>query len=211
MKSIPALLILLLLAASCAVPGPIPQAHPTGSIAVAGFTSPRYNWELMAGYLPLENMPVDQEVMDKLDQIMMDLLRAHKVEGIIPPGVTRQCQEIVVFQHIGEGRESAFKYWTSVGECLPADYLVVPQAVSWREREGGEYGATVPAGVILDMYLVNVKEKRIEARYRYDKTQTPLSANLLKAGEFMQDGGKWLTAYQLARKGMDFGLKELGL
>ena len=117
----------------------------------------------------------------------------------------------VVFEQISRGRESAFKYWTGVGACMGADYILVPQALAWQEREGGEYGSNVPAGVVLDLFLVEVKTRRIAARYHFDKTQQALTDNLLKAGEYFQRGGKWVTALELSREGINNGLMEMGL
>lgn len=203
-------LVAVLLACACA-PEPIQGVRPQGRLAVAGFTSPRFNWELLAGHLPDENRPVKQEVLYKLDQTVQETLARHEVGGYLPPSLTRQCQEIVVFEQISRGRESAFKYWTGVGACMKADYILVPQALAWQERDGGEYGSNVPASVVLDLFLVEVKTKRIAARYHYDKTQQALTDNLLKANEYFQRGGKWVTAGELAREGLHLGFMEMGL
>lgn len=204
-------LLFLLLAAGCS-PQVVPQADPQGVVAVAGFTSPRFNWELMAGYLPDENLPVSQDILLKLDAVLMQELNTRNPQlKAVPPAITRQCQEIVVFKRIGEGRESAFQYWINVGKCLPCDYLLVPQALRWQNRQGNAAGVTVPAGVTLDLYLLDIKTGRVAARYLFDKTQTPLSANFLNAGEFFDRGGKWVMAMQLAKEGIDRAMKEFGL
>lgn len=205
------LLAFLALALAACTPDPIKGQRPKGSLAVAGFTSPRFNWELLAGNLPDENRPVKQETLYKLDQVVQQTLSEHEVSGYMSPTLTRQCQEIVVFEQISRGRESAFKYWTGVGACMNADYILVPQALAWQEREGGEYGSNVPAGVVLDLFLVEVKTRRIAARYHYDKTQQALTDNLLKAGEYFKRGGKWVTALELSREGINLGLMEMGL
>ncbi len=206
-----ALAALVSLAFSACAPEPIQGVRPKGSLAVAGFTSPRFNWELLAGNLPDENKPVKQETLYKLDQVVQETLAAHETSGYMPPALTRQCQEIVVFEQISRGRESAFKYWTGVGACMNADYILIPQALAWQERDGGEFGTTTPAGVVLDIFLVEVKTRRIAARFRFDKTQQALSDNLLKAGEYFKRGGKWVTALELAREGLSHGLTEMGL
>ncbi|MBN2139741.1 MAG: hypothetical protein JW718_01930 [Desulfovibrionaceae bacterium] len=188
-----------------------PMAKPEGTLAVAGFSHPKFSWELLAGYLPEEGLNLSNEVVRSLDQVLTETLQAHGVRGYTPPGVTRQCQEIVVFEQTGCTRESAWKYWLSVGKCLPADFLLVPQVLFWREREGGSAGVEEPASVVLDIYLIDVKAETVAGRYHYDETQQPLSENLLEAGKFFRRKGRWVPALELAREGLDQGLRALGL
>jgi hypothetical protein len=192
---------------ACA-PKPItPQARPMGKIAVAAFTAPKYNWELLAGYLPEEGKGVKQDVLTRLDDSLSQTLRAHGVNTYITPAATRQCQEIVVFERAGKSRESAWSYWLGVGRCLPADFILVPQVLSWKELEGGGN----PASVVMDLYLLDVQGERVVARYHYDETQKALSDNLLDLGKFVRRKGEWVSADVLAKEGIEAGLREMGL
>ena len=206
--------ILSILALVCAValsacaPKPItPQARPMGKIAVAAFSAPKYNWELLAGYLPEEGKGVKQEILSKLDDDLSQALRAHGVKSYITPAATRQCQEIVVFERAGKSRESAWAYWLNVGRCLPADFILVPQVLSWKELEGGGN----PASVVMDLYLLDVQGQRVVARYHFDETQKALTDNLLDMGKFVRRGGEWVYAEVLAMEGIEAGLREMGL
>ncbi|MHC1701982.1 MAG: hypothetical protein AB9900_13585 [Humidesulfovibrio sp.] len=202
------LAILCVLVLGACAPKPItPQPRPLGNIAVAAFTAPKYNWELLAGYLPEEGKGVQPEILTRLDATLDQTLRSHGVKVSSTPVATRQCQEIVVFERAGKSRESAWAYWLSVGRCLPADFILVPQVLYWKELEGGGN----PASVIIDLFLLDVKAERVVNRYHFDETQKALSDNLLDMGKFVRRGGEWVAADVLAKEGIEAGLREMGL
>lgn len=190
------------------------------SLGVAGFTQPQYVWELMAGDVPENQNRVDPEVLHELDRILAERLAAGPQEGqaaetgrgrdFTGPAVTRQCQEIVTFEQKGAAT-SALAYWVEVGRCLPVDYLLVPVLTDWRERQGGEMGAVVPAEVVMDLFVVDVKSAELVSRFHFEEAQMALSDNLLNLGSFFERGARWLTATELAAEGIDQGLTELGL
>lgn len=187
--------------------------RPVGTIAVAGFNNPIFNWELLAGYLPQEGHPVKKEVLRELDDRMVSVLGSHGVTGYARPAITRQCQEIEVFENMGSRREAAFSYWLKVGECMTADYILVPQVLFWQDLRGMQKADfnIQPASVIIDLYLIDVNNKRIVRRFHFDETQQPLSENVLNAGTFIKRGGKWVKAMELADEALENGLTELGL
>lgn len=187
--------------------------RPVGTIAVAGFTNPVFNWELLAGYLPQEGKPIKKEVLQQLDEKMVGVLSRHGVTGFARPAITRQCQEIEVFENMGSRREAAFAYWVKVGECMTADYILVPQVLFWQDLRGMQKADfnIQPASVIIDLYLIDVNNKRIVRRFHFDETQQPLTENVLNAGTFFKRGGKWVKAMELADEALENGLTELGL
>ncbi len=198
---------LSLLATGCAPKAVAPQPRPLGSVAVAAFTAPKYNWELIAGYLPEEGKTVKPEVLAKLDETLSQSLRAHGVKNTLTPAQTRQCQEIVVFERSNKSRESAWSYWLSVGRCLPADFILVPQVLRWKELGGGGN----PASVVIDLYLIDVRAERLVTRFHFDETQKALTDNLLDLNKFVQRKGEWVEADVLAKEGIEAGLREMGL
>jgi hypothetical protein len=195
------------LTSACAPKPVTPQLRPVGSIAVAPFSAPKYNWELLAGYLPEEGKAVKPEVLAGLDAAVNQSLRAHGVSTSGTLAAVKQCQEIVTFERSGKARESAWSYWLGVGRCLPADFLLVPQVLLWKELEGGGD----PAAVVIDFYLIDVRGERLASRYHYDETQKALTDNFLDLGKFVKRKGEWVTADTLAKEGIEAGLKELGL
>lgn len=207
-KSLTILAIFCVLALAACTPKPIaPQLRPVGSIAVAPFNAPKYNWELLAGYLPEEGKAVKPEILANLDSAMNQTLRAHGVSTTGTPVATRQCLESVLFERTGKARESAWAFWLNVGRCVPADFLLVPQVLVWKEFEGGGN----PASVVMDLYLIDVKGERMVSRYHYDETQKALTDNLLDLGKFVKRKGEWVTADVLAKEGIEAGLREMGL
>lgn len=202
------LVLCALIGLTACSPKPIPpQPRPLGSIAVAPFSAPQYNWELLAGYLPDEGKPVPAATLTKLDEALGQIVRAHGVSVASSPAAVHQCQEIVTSQNTGKSRESAWTYWLNVGSCVPADFLLVPQVLRWKEFEGGGN----PASVVIDLYLIDVKGKRLVTRYHYDETQKALTDNLLDFSKYVHRKGQWVPADELAREGLEIGLKEIGL
>lgn len=207
-KLLPVITIVCALGLAACSPKPItPQLRPVGSIAVASFSAPKYNWELLAGYLPEEGKGVKQEILTSLDATLNQTLRAHGVSITGTPASIKQCQEIVTFERSGKARESAWSYWLGVGRCLPADFILVPQVLHWRELEGGGK----PASVVMDLYLIDVRGERMVSRYHYDETQKALTDNLLDLGKFVSRKGEWVSADVLAKEGIEAGLREIGL
>ncbi|WP_272700511.1 hypothetical protein [Desulfovibrio sp. Fe33] len=184
--------------------------RPEGKLAVAGFTNPTYNWELLAGYLEEEGKPAPSGTIDTLNVILADTLHKHQVFDYITPDAVKQCEDVVAFEDSGKPKVSAWKYWLGVGKCIQADYLLVPQLTTWHERVGSDMGVEVPASVAIDFYLIDVNQERM-IRSRYEETQQSLLENLYNAKKYAARGGKWVTATRLAQDGMDEKLMELGL
>ncbi|BCS90161.1 hypothetical protein [Pseudodesulfovibrio sediminis] len=184
--------------------------RPEGKLAVAGFTNPTRNWELLAGYLDEEGKPAPEGTVETLDMILADTLRKHQVFDYITPPAVEHCEDVVVFEDGGLPKLSAWKYWLGVAKCMDVDYLLVPQLTTWRERVGSAGGVESPASVAIDFYLISVKEERM-IRSRYEETQQALLDNLFEAGKFADRGGKWVTATRLASDGIEEKLMELGL
>lgn len=205
-----ALCLSLMLAAGCGSKRTAAVPRPEGKLAVAGFTNPIYNWQLMAGYLDEEEHPVPDGTLQVLDQVLVDTLAKHQVFDYITPAAVKECEEVVVFEQSGLPKLSAWKYWLGVAKCIQADLLLVPQVTYWKERVGGENGVESPASVAIDFYLIDTRAERM-TRARYEETQQSLMENLFTARKFADRGGKWVTATRLASDGIEEKLMELGL
>ncbi|MFW6054694.1 MAG: hypothetical protein ACOC9D_02225, partial [Thermodesulfobacteriota bacterium] len=214
LKSIkPAALILIclgLLFSGCA-PGleyePLPQK---ASLAVAGFGVPENPRELF----PESRLPsagsVNQDILDSLDGILKNELEKRGRQPYRGLALVRQCREIVLQEH-PEERLTALDYWTLVGRCIPADYLLVPQLLEWQEREGGQWGVEEAARVAFDLYLLDVRDSKIADRFQFEQEQQSLTENLLTFSRFLKRQGRWVPAETLAREGIIQGVEELGL
>lgn len=204
-------LIACLALLACAPKAPTPLLKPEeGVLAVAGFGQPSQRWEFLSDYQPEHPVRLPPELLAELDKTLQDLLADKPGWIILGPEVIRQCQEMVL---AGMNAEvvSGLRYWLEVGRCVPADYLLVPQILEWRERDGGEWGVHEPAKVVLELTLLDIGNQRIFHRYHFRESQRSLSENLLKAHQFFRRGGKWLTAQELLQDGLREGLQEMGL
>ncbi|WP_028586495.1 hypothetical protein [Desulfocurvus vexinensis] len=199
-----AALAVLALAAGCRR-APAPVEGPAGSLAVAGFHQPGSASELLGGYLPGGAVARPQD-LDALDEALRAALKRRPALGA---EAVRQCAETVLAAESGSGR--AFEHWLAVGRCLDVDWLLIPQVTQWRERDGSEVSVREPAAVTLWLHLLDVRGESFAARYKFEEAQQSLTENFLDAGKFLDRGGRWLTAGELASEGVAAGLKELGL
>lgn len=183
----------------------------SATLAVAPFSQPTSESEILAGYIPTDQHMADGQVLLSLDEALMNLINQRdSLRQVVGPGETNRCVEIQLRKG-GPTRTNPLKQVLAVGECMSADYILVPQLINWQERQGGNYGAVETAKVHLNLYLVDVKNKRLAKRYYFEEDQAPLSDNLLNIGKFASRGGKFLSAQDLAVDGMKKGLEELGL
>lgn len=181
---------------------------PNLTLGVVEFTMPRTLGELLAGAIPADQAAVSPEVLQGLDETMQEILKEME-RPHISLGTSYKCYSAVVRD--GKFKGNALEKWTEVGRCMKADVLLVPQLLFWQEREGGPMGVENPASVTLELYLLDVRNSQLLGRYRFEETQTSLTSNLLTLKKFVNRGGKWITANQLAAEGIRAGLKDLGL
>ncbi|SKA65619.1 hypothetical protein [Desulfobaculum bizertense] len=185
---------------------------PKGSLAVAHFTQPQMDNELLAGYIPEGAEPVSQDVLGRLDELLKQELKASTNPSYLVPSTSEQCEHIVLSRIDKEKkRVAALDYWLRVGNCMKVDYLLVPHLLAFHERKGSEVSVDTPAGVTLDLFLVDVKNESLVKRYHFDETQKSLTENLFEAHKFFKRKGKWITASELAQEGLARGVKEFGL
>ncbi|WP_243366580.1 hypothetical protein [Fundidesulfovibrio soli] len=186
------------------------KINPQFTVAVAPFTVATEPWELISGYLPDHTVPPKADALDELDAILIKSLKIGPDRNVVAGNKVAGCMQSVR-KPADATRMSTIKYWQEVGKCMEAQYLLVPVAVHWKERQGSAAGSTSPAWVILDLYLVNVKTGGLVNHFRYDYQQKALTDNILEADKFLKRKGQWVTAADLSREGIEKGLKELGL
>lgn len=206
MKKIYLLLVLSLVLFSCAPKRPALAPPDEAVVAVAGFSQPMHRWQMINNHIVAGKNRVDKDILKKLDSDLADLTSQSRYT-FVSPRLVEQCEKLV--SH-GTDPGAAFHYWVQVGRCLPADYILVPFLFDWQERKGGELGVEQPAKVTLEINLINVEELTMD-RFLFDERQLSLSEDILGAGRFFKRGAKWISARELAREGLQQGIKELGL
>ena len=201
-----ATITLLMAAGGCAKKRAGITPPPSVTIGIAGFYQPTSTNEMLAGYMPEGTPRVDSKIFPQLDSDFEDLLRSSTSRDYYGTDRSYQC----IRDNQGTA-SAAFAFWMNVGKCMNVDLLLVPQVHAWQEREGSEMGAELPAAVVMDFFLLDVKNQSLISRSRYDERQKALAQNILEVGKFIDRGGKWVTAHELAREGMKKAIKEMGL
>lgn len=94
---------------------------------------------------------------------------------------------------------------------LNADKVFITLFSRYSERVGSDLGIERPASVSFVSELHDVKNGKILWRYRYNETQEPLLSDVSKLRKFLDRGGKWVSARQLAREGVVNAVDKLFL
>ncbi|MCC7201385.1 MAG: hypothetical protein IT393_01810 [Nitrospirae bacterium] len=97
----------------------------------------------------------------------------------------------------------------AVGEKTGGDAILTGVVTRYEERVGGPVGIRKPASVGFEARLINAKDGTLLWTGKYAETQKSLTEDLSMILIFIQRGGKWLTAEQLARYGVNEMLKTL--
>ncbi len=96
-----------------------------------------------------------------------------------------------------------------VASAVGADATLTATVSRFRERVGGDYGATEASSVGLELRVVSTKEKAVVWKADYAVTQEPLTYNLWNFWQVLRGGAHWLTAAELARIGVDEAVARL--
>lgn len=206
---LPVLAVVILGLAACATPrqgAPLPEVR----IGVTEFTQPLTISDMLAGYMA-ENTPrIPSKVLMQLNEALIEVLRTETRRTFADPATYLQCASAKAPGQT-TGRVAAMRHWIAVGNCMNVDFLVVPQIMEFHEREGGEAGVTRPAGVVMNVFLIDVKNEVLASRSHYDETQASLADNLLDTGKFISRGGRWVTGVELVKEGLRKAIKDMGL
>lgn len=201
---------LLLFSASCARVKPESTITSEAVFAAAPFSNPGQAWEVPGGILPPDAKSVDKPILAELDDVLADALSKQTNKIFLPPNRVKECLAKIP-QDVSETRGSVRKYWSEVGKCAKVDFILVPQTVLFRERVGGPAGSDRPAKVILDLYLIDVKTGGLYRHFHFEEEQQALADNILDFKKFVNRGGKWISAMDLATEAIRKGVKDMGL
>lgn len=86
-------------------------------------------------------------------------------------------------------------------EEFGATAVLLGRVDRYREREGGEFGATRPASVGFELTLHAAPGGRKLWSARFDHTQRAVSEDVLRAPRYPGGGSRWLSAAELTRWG----------
>ncbi|MDI6777413.1 MAG: hypothetical protein QMD03_09335 [Syntrophales bacterium] len=94
-----------------------------------------------------------------------------------------------------------------VGRELEVDGIVVGYVYRYRERRGYPYSVEKPASVAFDIHLVKVSDGTLVWKGTFDRTQSSLLENIFLISSFFKHRGRWATAEELTKEGMEEILK----
>ena len=196
---------------ACATPRQ--PAMPVGNLKLgtAFFSQPAEPSQMLAGYLVEDAPRIDPKILNEMDALLAAVLAANSKNNFHSRESALHCARTVAAQEGRSNNQAAIRTWSSIGRCMGVDILVVPQMLEYRERDGGALGAAESAHIVMDIFVLDVRNEILISRSRFDETQSPLTSNLLEADKFFRRGGKWVTARDLAEEGMNKAIKELGL
>ena len=90
---------------------------------------------------------------------------------------------------------------------MDADLIAVGYVFRYVERIGYDYSVEKPASVAFEINFVNPKDGSTVWRGVFDKTQKSLMEDVFQIASFYKGGGKWLTARELTKQGMNQAFK----
>jgi len=135
-----------------------------------------------------------------VEDIFVDKLREFKEVQIIPQDRVQGAYKRISSESL---KKPLLEVLKKVGHELGTDVLAVGYIYRYTERVGYDYSTKRPASVAFEIYMIDPTNESIIWRGLFDKTQKSLMEDLFQISSFFKGGGKWLTAEQLSKQGMD--------
>jgi hypothetical protein len=208
----------LLFAAGCGGNGAVvPKkvaAHGKEKIAVLGFSAalgendtPQVVRDPLSGAVFWAE-PVPPAAVQEMTKELFDRLMAQGDRNLMSPGQTTAAYASIDSGDVKLAMPRA-KMLQEVGKALGADLVLTGFIYQWRERQGSAYAVTRAASVTFDLHLVRSTDGKVVWNGKFDKTQRPLSENILDLKTFLGGKGRWMTVKKLASLGLDRLLAEM--
>ena len=204
-------LLFALAFSGCSKPKQPPLPVGNLKLGVAYFSQPAEPVDMLAGYVVEDTPRIDEKVLSEMDALLANVLAQESKNNFRSRESALHCSKTVAAQQGSNNNQAALRTWSAIGRCMGVDLLVVPQLLEYRVREGSAIGVVAPAKVVMDIFVIDVRNETLVSRSRFDEAQSALTNNLLDADKFFKRGGKWITAHDLAQEGMVKAVKELGL
>jgi hypothetical protein len=135
-----------------------------------------------------------------VEDIFINKLHDFKEVRILPSEKLQAVYKRVEAESL---RKPLLDVLNKIGQETGADILAVGYIYRYTERVGYDYSVKQPASVAYEIYMINPADKSVIWRGVFDKTQKSLMEDLFQISSFFKGGGKWLTAEQLSRQGME--------
>jgi len=188
---------------------PLPPLNKNARIAVMPFVKGKDALKIADPANRTLRTPMSQLVYEKenfietgpadLDRLLYNAVENHYGTRVIPQTLaTDAYNKLSVSPDVDTPRKLARR----LGKELGADLVVVGAVWRYREREGSAMSSAYAADVAFAVFVVDMKSGNRVWKGFFNKKQQNQSDNVTGAKEFYKQGGKWLTADELARYGM---------
>lgn len=137
-----------------------------------------------------------------LTELVNDLLEIRYGDKLIPLSEVKKTYRGIPKD---EFRDTPLILTHRVGKALSAGAMIVGTVWKYRDRSGGTRAVESPASVAFAVHLVDVESGSVVWSKDFAETQRSLFENILQAQSFFDKGGRWLSADELAR----FGVNEI--
>lgn len=97
----------------------------------------------------------------------------------------------------------------SIGDRTGSEAILTGIVTRYEDREGGPVGVRKPASIGFEVNLINTIDGTILWNGKYAETQRSLAEDLGMFFTFLRRKGRWLTAEELAKDGVDEVLKAM--
>lgn len=97
----------------------------------------------------------------------------------------------------------------AVGNRLKVGAVVMGSVMRFEELIGTKFAADKPASVSFSVALIDMREKRIVWKAKFEKTQKPLLSNVLDYKTFFKGGMAWQKARRLSAIGVENTLQHI--
>lgn len=135
-----------------------------------------------------------------VEDVFVEKVSELKEIQIIPPDKVQSVYKRISSESLKKPLLDVLK---KVGGELGADVLALGYIYRYTERVGSSIGVDRPASVAFEIYMIKPIDGSTIWRGIFDKTQKSLTEDLYQISSFYKGGGKWLTAQQLSKQGMD--------
>lgn len=135
-----------------------------------------------------------------VEDIFVGKLCELKEVQIIPPDKVQSVYKRVSSESL---KKPLLEVLKKVGNELGADVIALGYIYRYIERVGYDFSIEHPASVAFEIYMIKPIDGSTIYRGIFDKTQKSLMEDLFQISSFYKGGGKWLTAEELSKQGMD--------
>lgn len=143
--------------------------------------------------------PVEAGVDTYMTKQLVAFLKAKTSYTLIPPGAAEGMRFQIISEDVSISERLLL---VETGKRLHADAVISGTIYRFRQRIGTVFSVDTPASVAFGIHLIRVADGRLIWGRHFDETQQGLSENLFKLGTFLDRGGGWLTAEELAMSGL---------